>query len=139
MEGSGSGTVSNGSDCGLGWLKLWFGAVRLRHGGARMIWAAHLVFGPFRLDPVKKRLWRGEEELVLRPMAVSVLQALVEHAGEVVPKEDLLKWVWAGTYVTKTALKVCVREIRKTLGDEATTPRFVETVGQQGYRFVGYI
>jgi len=103
-----------------------------------MIRAAHLVFGPFRLDPVKKRLWRGERELKLRPMAVAVLQALIEHAGEAIPKEDLLKRVWAGTYVTRTALKVCIREIRKTLEDEAAASHYIETIGQQGYRFVGY-
>ena len=54
------------------------------------------------------------------------------------PKEDLLKRVWAGTYVTKTALKVCIREIRQALGDTVVTPHYIETVGQQGYRFVGH-
>ncbi|MGE0824968.1 MAG: AAA family ATPase [Candidatus Binatia bacterium] len=98
---------------------------------------AQLVFGPFRLDPKKKQVWRGEELLKLRPMAVSVLQMLVEHSGEVVEKGQLLKKVWAGTYVTKTVLKVCVREIREVLGDDAKSPRYVETVGRQGYRFIG--
>ena len=96
-----------------------------------------LFFGPFRLDPERKRVWRGEEQLGLRPMAVTVLQDLVERAGQVVTKEELLKRVWAGTYVSKTALKVCVREIREALGDTVVAPRYIETVGQQGYRFVG--
>jgi len=90
----------------------------------------HLVFGPFRLYPEKRRLWRGEEALRLRPMAVAVLHALAEHAGQILTKEDLLKRVWAGTCVTKTVLKVCVREIRKALGDDAVIPCYIETVGR---------
>ena len=71
-----------------------------------MMEARRIVFDPFQLDTVKKRLWKGEQEIRLRPMAAAVLQTLLEHAGDVMPKEDLLKRVWAGTYVTKTALKV---------------------------------
>lgn len=97
----------------------------------------HFVFGPFRLDPEKKRLWRGEEKLRLRPMAVAVLHVLAEYAGQILSKEDLLKRVWAETRVTKTVLKVCIREIREALGDDAVTPCYIETVGRQGYRFVG--
>lgn len=99
--------------------------------------AKRIVFGPFQLDTVNKRVWRGRQEVKLRPMAVTVLQALLEHAGELLSKEDLLKQVWGRTYVTKTALKVCIREIRQALGDEVEAPRYIETVGQQGYRFVG--
>jgi predicted ATPase len=96
-----------------------------------------IVFGPFRLDPVKKRLWREEQEIELQPRPLAVLHYLVEHPGRVVPKEELLKQVWVGTYVTKTALKVCVRAIRKALGEDAVAPRYIETVGQLGYRFLG--
>ena len=102
-----------------------------------MMEARRIIFDPFQLDTVKKRLWKGEQEIRLRPMAAAVLQTLLEHAGDVMPKEDLLKRVWAGTYVTKTALKVCIREIRQALGDTVVTPHYIETVGQQGYRFVG--
>jgi DNA-binding winged helix-turn-helix (wHTH) protein len=125
---------------------LWFGPVKFFYFGALslakgacMIGGGYLVFSSFQLDPVKKRLWQGKKEVKLRPMAVAVLQALIEHAGKVIPKEDLLKQVWAGTYVTKTALKVCIREIRQALRDEVTAPRYIETVGQEGYRFVGHM
>lgn len=97
---------------------------------------AQLLFGPFRLDPQKKQLRRGDMVLGLRPMAVSVLRVLLEHAGEVLTKEQLLKSVWAGTYVNPTALKVCISEIREALGDERTAPRYIETVGREGYRFI---
>jgi DNA-binding winged helix-turn-helix (wHTH) protein len=102
-----------------------------------MAQAPQLVFGPFRLDPHKKRLWRGKREIALQPQPLAVLHYLVEHAGRVVPAAELLKEVWAGTYVTKTALKVCVRAIRVALGDDVEAPRYLETVGHLGYRFIG--
>jgi len=95
-----------------------------------------LVFGSFRLDPIKKKLWRGTEEVDLQPRPLAVLHYLVARPGQVVTKEELLKQVWQGTYVTKTALKVSIRAIRKALGDEVRDPQYLETVGWEGYRFL---
>jgi predicted ATPase/DNA-binding winged helix-turn-helix (wHTH) protein len=96
-----------------------------------------LLFGPFRLDPQKKQLWRGDTVLELRPMSVAVLQVLVEHAGEILTKEQMLRHVWTGTRVISASLKVCIREIRETLGDNRKNPQYLETVGREGYRFIG--
>ncbi|NOT57407.1 MAG: transcriptional regulator, partial [Deltaproteobacteria bacterium] len=93
-----------------------------------------LVFGPFRLDPVARKLWQGEREIELQPRPLAVLSYLAMRPGQVVSKEELLKQVWQGTYVTKTALKVCIRAIRKALDDKVTQPRYLETVGWEGYR-----
>ena len=60
-----------------------------------------VVFGAFRLDPVKQQLWQGEDVVELQPKPLSVLQYLAERPGRVVTKEELLREVWAGTYVTK--------------------------------------
>jgi hypothetical protein len=51
-------------------------------------------------------------------------------------KAELRGHVWAGTHVTDTVLRVSIREIRAALGDSATTPHYVETVGQEGYRLL---
>lgn len=119
-------------------ISVRFGSVWLNFtpAGATMEHAQHIDFGPFRLELTKKRLWRGEQERELRPMAVAVLRYLAERPGQLVGKEELLKQVWAGTIVTKTALKVCVREIRQALDDEVSAPRYIETVGRLGYRFI---
>jgi predicted ATPase len=69
-------------------------------------------------------------------MAVAVLHMLIERGGDLVTKEELLKHVWAGTYVTNTVLRVCISEIRRALADDAATPRYIQTVGREGYRFV---
>src|SRR5262245_9604713 len=99
--------------------------------------APQVVFGPFRLDPSAKRLWRGAQAVALQAQPLAVLHYLVTHAGRVVPTEELLQEVWAGTHVTRTALKVCVHAIRVALEDTVATPRYLETVGRRGYRFVG--
>jgi hypothetical protein len=65
-----------------------------------------------------------------------MLRYLAERPGQLVTKEDLLKQLWPGIYVSSTVIKVCVREIRHALGDEAVKPQFIETMGGQGYRFI---
>jgi len=97
-----------------------------------------ITFGPFclELEATHGRLWRGEHIIALRPRSLAVLRYLVEHAGRLVTKAELRQQVWTGTHVTDTVLRVCVRDIRAALGDEAAAPQYVETVGQQGYRFL---
>ena len=95
-----------------------------------------LAFGPFRLDPEQKRLWRGRSAIALQAQPFAVLHYLVTHAGRVVPSEEILRQAWGGAHVSRTALRVCVRAIRVALGDDASEPRYLETVGRNGYRFL---
>jgi predicted ATPase/DNA-binding winged helix-turn-helix (wHTH) protein len=94
-------------------------------------------FGPFRLDAWQGRLWRGDRQIALRPRALAVLRYLAAHPGRPVPKAELAQQVWGGVHVSSTVLRVCIRDIRAALGDDASAPQYVETVGQEGYRFVG--
>jgi DNA-binding winged helix-turn-helix (wHTH) protein len=75
-------------------------------------------FGPYRLDADDARLWKGSETVALTPKAFGVLQHLVSHAGRLVTKQELLEALWPGVFVGDAALKVCVREVRRALGDE---------------------
>ncbi len=95
-----------------------------------------LHFEPFRLDRHNEQLWRGQEPLRLTLKAFAVLRYLIEHAAQLVTKEDVINVVWPETYVSETALAGCIREIRQALGDDARTPRFIETVHRRGYRFI---
>jgi predicted ATPase/DNA-binding winged helix-turn-helix (wHTH) protein len=97
----------------------------------------HLTFGPFRLDLAQGRLWQGDQERSLRPRSLAVLRYLAEHPGRLVSKAELRQHVWGGTYVSDTVLRVCVQEIRAVLGDAAAAPRYLATVGRQGYRWLG--
>jgi Transcriptional regulatory protein, C terminal/AAA ATPase domain len=93
------------------------------------------AFGPFHLDGTQGCLWRGEQRIALRPQSLALLRYLVAHPGRLVTKAELRQHVWAGTHVTDTVLRVSVHEIRQALGDVAAAPRYLATVGRQGYRF----
>ena len=93
-------------------------------------------FGPFRLDRVNECLWQGKQAIALKPKAFAVLRYLVEHPGRLVSKNELLDAVWSDAVVSEGVLKFCVREIRKALGDNARSPRFIETLHRRGYRFI---
>jgi DNA-binding winged helix-turn-helix (wHTH) protein/predicted ATPase len=95
-----------------------------------------LVFGPFRLDLRDERLWCGPEALPLSPKTFAVLRCLVTQAGQLVTKEALLEAVWPATVVSESILTVAIRTLRRVLGDQARTPRFIETVHGRGYRFI---
>src|SRR5262245_35527772 len=97
-----------------------------------------LCFGLFRLEGVK-RLWRGERRVDVRPRPLAGLRYLAERPGRLVTGEELLKRLWPGIYVTKTVLRVCVHEIRQALEEDSIAPHFIETVGRQGYRFIGTV
>src|SRR5206468_6499120 len=98
-----------------------------------------LRFPPFRLDRDDACLWRGTKAVRLTPKAFAVLQCLAERHGQLVTKDFLLESVWAGTAVGDAVLKVCVREIRRALGDRVGAPRFVATVHRRGYRFIASV
>ncbi|MBI4640649.1 MAG: winged helix-turn-helix domain-containing protein [Candidatus Tectomicrobia bacterium] len=85
------------------------------------------------------RLWRDEQAIALTPKACEVLKCLVEHAGQLVTKDDLLTAVWPDAFVEESLLKTYIKRLRRVLGDEARTPQFIETVHRSGYRFLGTI
>jgi DNA-binding winged helix-turn-helix (wHTH) protein/tetratricopeptide (TPR) repeat protein len=96
-----------------------------------------MTFGPYRLELEGPELRKGEERVQLQPRPLAVLSYLAARPGEVVGRDELIANVWAGTYVTKAVLKVAVRAIREALADDADSPRYIETVGREGYRFIG--
>src|SRR5262249_46840069 len=95
-----------------------------------------LLIPPFCLDGAERRLWREGQELTLREKSFDVLYYLLQHAGQLVQKSELLKVCWPNTVVEETALRNCLQEIRAALGDEVKAPRFIQTVPKQGYRFI---
>jgi DNA-binding winged helix-turn-helix (wHTH) protein len=97
----------------------------------------HIVFGPYRLDQEQGQLWRDEQTVALQPKPLAVLQYLAQRPGQIVGSKELLKSVWAGVYVTKAVVKECLRAIRGALGEDASAPQYIETVGREGYRFIG--
>ncbi len=98
-----------------------------------------LFFPPFSLDESNHCLKRGNETIRLRPKTLAVLSYLAKHPQRLVSKEELLATVWAGAKVVDAALRVSVQEIRRALGDESNRPRYIETVGKKGWRFIASV
>jgi DNA-binding winged helix-turn-helix (wHTH) protein/Flp pilus assembly protein TadD len=96
-------------------------------------------FGPFRLDARRRLVWRQDALLEVAPRAVDLLAALVAEAGEVVPKEELLRRVWPDTFVEEANLSVNVSILRKALGEQPDGRPWIQTVARRGYRFVGAV
>lgn len=93
------------------------------------------TFGPFRLEPSERRLWREDETVEIEPKAFDVLVALVERAGHLVTKDELMAAVWPDAVVEDNALTVAVSKLRAALGETARDWQYVETVPRAGYRF----
>ena len=99
--------------------------------------AGHVAsFGPFRLLPAQQLLLEGETPVRLGSRALEILIALVERAGELVSKGELMACVWPNTVVEESNLKVHVAALRRTLGDGQPGRRYLATVPGRGYRFV---
>ena len=93
-------------------------------------------FGPFLVDRARYRVLRGEAVLDLTPKLLDLLLYLLDHAGALVTKEQLLDALWPDANVTDNALAQAVSELRDALGDDAGTPKFIKTIARRGYRFI---
>jgi DNA-binding winged helix-turn-helix (wHTH) protein/predicted ATPase len=93
-------------------------------------------FGPYRLTGPVGPLWRHTEEVTIPPKALAVLWELVNRAGAIVTKEELLAAVWTGTVVGDEALTTCMRRLRRALAETADGPHYIQTVHRVGYRFI---
>ena len=98
------------------------------------------TFGAFDVNLHTGELRKHGIRLSLQEQPLRVLAALLERPGDVVSREDLCKRLWPkGTFVDfEHSLNAAVRRLRVTLGDEAETPRFIETVHRRGYRFLAW-
>lgn len=92
-------------------------------------------FGPFRVDPEKELLLRGDETVPLTPKTFQILLVLVRHSREIVTKDDLMKMVWPDTFVEEANLSRNIFLLRKALGETPQDHQYIVTVPGRGYRF----
>ena len=83
-----------------------------------------------------RRLKRDGEPVELNARYLDALALLVREPGRLVSKDRFLDEVWRGVPVTDEALTQCIKTLRRQLGDNASRPRFIETVPKHGYRFI---
>jgi len=95
-------------------------------------------FGIFELDLAAGELRKKGVKLRLQEQPLQVLAALLERAGEIVTREELQQRLWpSDTFVDfDHSLNTAINKVRETLGDLASSPRYVETVARKGYRFI---
>ena len=100
-----------------------------------------LRFDNYELDTRAGQLRKGGVKLRLRGQPLQVLAILVEHAGEVVTREELQRQIWkADTFVDfDHGLHNAIARIREVLGDSAETPRYIETLPRRGYKFIATV
>ncbi len=96
---------------------------------------AVFAFGSFTLVPSERLLLRHRLAVPLTGRAFDLLTALVENAGHLVSKDDLLARVWPGVVVEEVNLSVNISALRKVLSRDAGGGDWIETVPRQGYRF----
>jgi DNA-binding response OmpR family regulator len=108
--------------------------LRRTDGGAAE--SSVLVAQDVRVDPAARRAWRGDQELDLTPKEFDVLRLLVEHAGRVVTRQQLLHDVWETTWGgSSKTVDMHLSWLRRKLGDAASDPRYITTVRGVGFRF----
>ena len=95
-------------------------------------------FGLYRLDPANGTLTRDSVRVRVQEQPFQLLLLLVERAGQIVSREEIRNRLWPqNTFVEfDKSLGVAVLKVREALGDDASNPRFIETVPRRGYRFI---
>ena len=98
-------------------------------------------FGDFILESGQRRLLRrdGGEPIVLTARTFDTLLHLIEHRGETLDKDTLLRAIWPGVVVEENSLTQNISTLRQVLGETRTENRYIATVPRKGYRFVGEV
>jgi DNA-binding winged helix-turn-helix (wHTH) protein len=88
-------------------------------------------FGPFRLDADGRMLFRGSTPVQIPPKAIDTLLVLIENAGAVIDKEEILKHVWKDAFVEEGSLTRTVSILRKALGRDENGQEYIATVSKR--------
>lgn len=93
-------------------------------------------FGPFRLSAAERFLVNGDKPVAIGGRALDILIDLVEHAGEVLSRRELIERVWPDVIVEEASLRVHLFNLRKALGDGQDGARYIANIPGRGYSFV---
>lgn len=94
------------------------------------------LFDDIRVEPGAFRAFKAGQVISLEPKTLSLLLFLIENRGRLIEKDEILDAVWNGTHVTENALTREIGKLRKTLGDDPKSPKYIQTVHTRGYRFI---
>src|SRR5713226_6602213 len=97
------------------------------------------VFDRYRLDEQERQLLLGTQVVPLPPKVFDLLAVLVQNAGRLLPKQDLLDRVWSGVAVEEGSLTRGISSLRQVLGSTADGQYYIQTVSKCGYRFISQV
>lgn len=92
-------------------------------------------FETFRADFDRRQVFRSGEEVHLSPKALQLLEILIETRPRALSKAEIQDRLWPSTFVAESNLATIVNEVRRAIGDDARTPRYIRTVHGFGYAF----
>jgi predicted ATPase/DNA-binding winged helix-turn-helix (wHTH) protein len=98
--------------------------------------ATRVLFGPFELSTAERSLTKAGEVVAVGGRAFDILAALIDKAGEVVSKDELIAKAWPDVTVEEGSLRVHLSALRKALGDGQFGTKYIENVPGRGYCFV---
>ena len=95
-------------------------------------------FGSFELDSQTGELFKEDERINLHGQPIEILSLLLDHPGELVPREVIRHRLWPkDTFVDfEHSLNTAIKKLRQTLDDNPDAPRYIETLPKKGYRFI---
>ena len=93
-------------------------------------------FGDWLFDPADGQLKSGQKNLRLQPRLSKLLSVLVANVNVLLTREELIDILWPDKSVNDDALSRCIAELRSALGDNRTSPIYIETIPKKGYRFI---
>ena len=96
-------------------------------------------FGEYELDVSDRQLWQDGVRVDLNARYLDALTLLVSEAGRLVAKDRFFDEIWGDVVVSDSALSQCIKDIRRVLADDASSPRFIQTVPGHGYRFIAEV
>jgi Tol biopolymer transport system component/DNA-binding winged helix-turn-helix (wHTH) protein len=94
------------------------------------------LIGDRTVVPTLNQILYEGQVVRVQPKVMRVLLHLAARRGEVAGREELIREVWPDTFVTDDVLKRCISDLRKALGDDLQTPRFIQTIPKVGYRLL---
>lgn len=95
--------------------------------------------GSWEVLPELHRLRRGGDVIEVEPRVMAVLHELARVPGRVLTRHDLHRSVWSDVIVSDDALNRCITRLRRILGDDARSPRYIETISKRGYRLIAQV
>jgi DNA-binding winged helix-turn-helix (wHTH) protein len=98
-------------------------------------------FGAFEVHLRSGELLDGTRKILLQEQPFQILRMLLDHAGEIITREDIQKQLWSNDTVVEFdhSINAAIRKLRLALRDSAEQPVYIETLGHRGYRFIASV